>query len=213
MKWKSALKAEEAALLATGLDRYKTIKNLRADLPMPWEDPSDSDDPQVFDLVAKAEMAEELYEALCEEILVADLYSQNRSSVKSILEIAIRVQLSEYDICAASDCCTVTKQSLAKWFWQHDQRIAKLFWADINDELAKPLPTLIKTAIEKDTSTKSANSYLKTIYALSDALVDGLTGKPNTDAECILAALATKGVDAPVGKKTLADYLAKAKEL
>jgi len=213
MKWKSALKPEEAALLATGLDRYKTIKNLRADLPMPWEDPSDSDDPQVFDLVAKAEMAEELYEALCEEILVADLYSQNRSSVKSILEIAIRVQLSEYDICAASDCCTVTKQSLAKWFWQHDKQIAKLFWAEINDEVARSLPKEINTEIEKSPSTKSANSYLKTIYALSDALVGGLTGKPNTDADCVLVVLAGKNVEAPVGAKALAGYLAKGKEL
>lgn len=68
-------------------------------------------------------------------------------------------------------------------------------------------------AKEKDLSTKRKNSYLKTIAALSEALIGGMTGKPNTDAEAVLAALASKSVEAPIKNKALANYLKEAGEL
>lgn len=56
-------------------------------------------------------------------------------------------------------------------------------------------------------STKSRNAYLRTIAALGYALIDGGTGKPHSDANAILAALAGKGVEEPVRAETLANYL------
>jgi len=67
--------------------------------------------------------------------------------------------------------------------------------------------------VEKNISTKSKNAYLKTIQALSDALIDGLTGSNNKDANAILASLDIKGIDRPVGDKTLAKYLEEARKL
>jgi hypothetical protein len=48
---------------------------------------------------------------------------------------------------------------------------------------------------------------------LSDALVGGLTGQPNKDADAILAALAAGSAEAPITQKTLAKYLKKSSEL
>ena len=79
----------------------------------------------------------------------------------------------------------------------------------------------LRDGIRKDTpleaypepSPKSRNAYLKTIEALSCALIGGLTGKPNTDAEALLAVLALKKIVPPVGKKALAQYLKEANDL
>jgi len=62
-------------------------------------------------------------------------------------------------------------------------------------------------------SSKTKNAYLKTIYALSEALVEGLTGAKNKDAGAVIAALSAKGIDPPIGEKALGNYLDEAKEL
>lgn len=59
-------------------------------------------------------------------------------------------------------------------------------------------------------SPKSRNAYLRTIAALGYALIDGSSGQPHPDADAILAVLGAKGIAAPVGPKTLADYLKQA---
>ncbi|WP_283789278.1 hypothetical protein QNI23_014840 [Bermanella sp. WJH001] len=61
-------------------------------------------------------------------------------------------------------------------------------------------------------SPKTKNSYLSTIRHLSDALVDGLTGKPNKDASSVIQALSFKGIELDIGEKTLANYLKSAQE-
>lgn len=215
MKWKSALTAEEAALFAVGFESYKTLETAKTELDFPvhsfsrvdWED-GDANaivDHEAEEL-AKLTTVEGIYEALLAEISIADPYQE--SDFNSCLVIAQRAQLGELctDIfCAGS---TVTKLSLAKWFWQHDHEMAKRFWPSITEELAHPpLVEMPKSGVTTELSTKSKNSYLKTIGALAEALIDGLTGKPNTDAEAILAALASQQVEAPVSKKTLASYL------
>lgn len=62
-------------------------------------------------------------------------------------------------------------------------------------------------------SSKSRNAYLRTIAALGYALIDGGTGKPNTDANAILAELDRKGIPSPLASGTLADYLKQAEEI
>lgn len=62
-------------------------------------------------------------------------------------------------------------------------------------------------------SPKTRNAYLRTINALSSALIDGLTEAPNTDANAIMAALELKGISPPVGLKTLAAYLRESNDL
>jgi len=215
MKWKSALTAEEAALFAVGFESYKTLEVAKKELVFPvhsfsrgdWED---GDANEIVnhekEELAKLTTVESIYEALLAEISVADPYHE--SDVNSCLVIAQRAQLGE--LCTDIFCArsTVTKLSLAKWFWQHDHKMAKRFWPSITEELAHfPLVEMPKLGVTAELSTKSKNSYLKTIGALAEALIDGLTGKPNTDAEAILAALASKQVEAPVSKKTLASYL------
>ncbi len=62
------------------------------------------------------------------------------------------------------------------------------------------------------TSTKTNNTQLKLIGALSDALIGGLTGTKNKDAAAILSSLSQKGVDHPISQRKLSDYLQEAYE-
>lgn len=60
--------------------------------------------------------------------------------------------------------CTVTKLSLAKWFWQHDHDLAKKFWPSITEALVyPPQPKPVKSTGSGEPVTKTKNSYLKTI--------------------------------------------------
>ena len=221
MKWKSALTAEEAALFAVGFESYKTLEAARigVDSPPHWFSREDWEDGYAREIVdheeeqsAKLTIVEGIHEALLAEISIADPYQE--SDANSCLVIAQRAQLGECCtdiVCARS---TVTKLSLAKWFWQHDHEMAKRFWPSITEELAHPpLVEIPKSRVTAELSTKSKNSYLKTIGALAEALIDGLTGKPNTDAEAILAALASKKVEVPVSNKTLASYLEQSNDM
>lgn len=71
----------------------------------------------------------------------------------------------------------------------------------------------LQQSTEKQLAAKTENSYLRLIQALAEYATDGLTGKPNKDAGTILAALNSKGIDCPVGDKTLAGYLEKAQQI
>jgi len=59
-------------------------------------------------------------------------------------------------------------------------------------------------------SPKSRNAYLRTIAALGYALIDGSTGQPHADANAILAAMAARGIEAPIKSDALAGYLKQA---
>lgn len=63
---------------------------------------------------------------------------------------------------------------------------------------------------EAEPGAKSRNAYLRTIAAMGSALAGKPTGKHHTDAEAILSVLASKGIDEPVGKAALSDYLKEA---
>lgn len=62
-------------------------------------------------------------------------------------------------------------------------------------------------------SPKSRNAYLRTIAALGHALVGGSTDQPHVDADKILAALAKRGIEAPIKSAALAGYLKLAEDI
>ncbi len=59
-------------------------------------------------------------------------------------------------------------------------------------------------------SPQSRNADLRTITALGYALIDGSTGQPHADANAILAAMAARGIEAPIKSDALAGYLKQA---
>lgn len=61
--------------------------------------------------------------------------------------------------------------------------------------------------------TKTKNVYIKTIYALTVALIGKLSGKKTKDAAVLLAKLDELGVKHPINSKTLADILEEGVEL
>lgn len=78
-----------------------------------------------------------------------------------------------------------------------------------------PLPQHIKqeNVPKNSLATKSKNTYLRTIYCLSDALIGGLSGTKTKDADAILAQLDLKGITPPISSKKLSDILEEAKNL
>lgn len=226
MKWKTTLTADEAALFATSIDGFKSVEDARISWAFSQPPPPtaaqaldgdpylDAQQKEYDELGEKVRMAEEIYEALLQEIALADPYEQYTGNVASALDVAIRAQHSEDMDFIYPEKCTVTKLSLAKWFWQHDHDIAKKFWPSITEEqVYPPQQNQVKSIANTEPATKTKNSYLKTIAALSEALIGGLTGKPNTDADAVLAALAGKNIEAPIKNKALANYLKEASEL
>ena len=68
---------------------------------------------------------------------------------------------------------------------------------------------------KSEPAPKSKNSYLKTIQALSFALINGSSGEHHSDANAVLAAVANieNIPPMPSGKDALANYLKEAKDL
>lgn len=89
------------------------------------------------------------------------------------------------------------------------QRSVLLVRIDSFDEFKK---YHLKTS-DKPSGTKTVNTQLKVISTLVDALIGGQTGIKNTDAEAVLSVLDQQGLEHPVEKKTLANYLEQAREL
>lgn len=67
--------------------------------------------------------------------------------------------------------------------------------------------------VENEPAAKSRNSYLKTIRALSTALIGTSTGEHYTDADLVLKALTKKGIQAPIKIDALAGYLRESKDI
>lgn len=113
----------------------------------------------------------------------------------------------------------ITKPSLANWFYQMgDIEKAKICYPafvpqnDFPNESVRSKDSLKLT--DSPIGSKSRNSYLRTIHALSHALLkNGLSGKDSADAQLILKKLALKKIDAPLGEKALGAYLKAAREL
>lgn len=224
MKRKSALNARETAVLAAGYENLTSyevdeVELERLQVELDSCHTGDWHDGIAFEIQAEVEktrekliLVEDIYQGLIEEILLADPFCADRLFCKTQLVIAKRAQLDELDTTLVPELCTVTKLSLAKWFWQHDHNMARRFWPSITEGLAC-MPSAQGGEVEMPLSGKTKNTYLKTIAALSNALIDGLSGKHNPDADAVLAALAAKGVEAPLKQRALSDYLKEAQQL
>lgn len=66
---------------------------------------------------------------------------------------------------------------------------------------------------QKEPGPKSRNAYLKTIRALSETLLEGLTNKPSVDAGALVTAMDSAGIKCPVGERALTTYLKEAAKL
>ena len=233
MKWKTALTAEEAALISTGLQRFKTFREVKT-----WVsgqksiigDQGTFIDNHGFPNSTRLQMelnsaedafyeAEEIKEGLNLEIKSAWTRMEYGENVGSSLFIYSVTWTDEQSDALALKGCTVLKESLAWWFYEMgDIDKAKIFDPnfdpknDFRDEAAE----LKNSPVNKATtlSPKTKNSYLKVIQALSKTLLTkGLTGKDSSDARLILQRLSSNGVEAPIGKEALAKYLKEAREL
>lgn len=208
MRWKRSLTPEEAALFVFNLESYKTLEEAKKG-SMHF-----LDDAEIrYSHEYMVEEAQELYEYLIDQVVIKASYEKGCRGEDTVLKIA---QYSFKDDFHKEELfpekCTFTKNSLAIWFHEMgDEQKAKMcdpHYAtrpavdDQNPEISSDEP-----------SPKSKNSYLKTISALSDALIDGLTGKPSTDAQAVMSQLAAKGIGCPFAEKTLSNYLKEARKL
>ncbi|MEX1670343.1 hypothetical protein AB4876_15595 [Zhongshania guokunii] len=109
------------------------------------------------------------------------------------------------------DLQLIDQKAIAAWFMDQDNlEQAEFFYSKIRS-IWKPEPLKLAPApISGDISTKTKNAYLKTISALSMALISGSTGKPFTDAEVVLSLLDKAGIEHPVSRRKLAEYLKEA---
>ena len=225
MKWKSTFTPEEAALIATGLTRFKSIQDAD-DYTLKIAVMSAMDKIKFdkhFELAGVTD--EQQYEIEYQKCLnQIDAIEEDAKTAKEICEalkdeLAIAGSLIEVAIFSPNITeCKATRESLARWFWQHNPGMAKKFWPSISeentqDDSQEATPQERPKDTAKEPAPKTVNAYLRTIVALSEALIDGFTGMPNKDAETVLSAIAAKGIEGPVSKKTLVNYLKQAKEV
>jgi hypothetical protein len=162
-RFKRGLTAEEAAIIASGLDKFKTIRRAKETLfvaentvreaesdlgneykdwrhhSLCWDDVHQHD----ADLVNLQE-AELICEALLDEVIIscqwhdhlsgeAELYILDRNSLPTndtpleVFQIARMAPDDEYSFCPIPAQTTITKISLAKWFYTHLPDKAVLF--------------------------------------------------------------------------------------
>lgn len=208
MRWNKSLTAEEVALIVFDLQSYKTLEEAKTGSMHYLDDAENTYAHQCI-----VEEAQELYEALIDQIVIQagheKGYGEEDASLK-IVKYSYKDEPHEEGL--APEKCTVTKNSLALWFHDMgDERKAKI--CDPHYMTRPAVDNHDSAVIADEPNPKSKNSYLKTILALSDALIDGLTGKPSTDAQAVMSRLADKGVDCPFGEKTLSNYLKEARKL
>ena len=145
-----------------------------------------------------------IYDALISELDIVGEIENGYSMQRSLLKIAQPPGKNANKKAKFSPTkAIVEKHSLALWFYERGDAHA-----------AKRLdPHFRERPISNEVAPKSRNAYLKTIRALSQALLGEATGKPSKDANIILAMLDSKGIEHPVGEKTLASYLSDAVKL
>jgi len=227
MKWKTAFTADEASMIAADIEWfYKQPPETQAillDKPdgslnewLEREPLSPEEHAAVEDVKQKIETKGAIHQTLLNEIKFADNSSKMGEANYSPLKILVREQIGQDDIRIDAEQSKVTGDSLAVWFWKFDRDIAVKFDHEIAHKMEKlnEISAQDTEAKSKPIGAKTENSYLRLIYALSEALAGGsLTGVKNKDAEIVLSALATEGVECPISKKTLSKYLGEAAEL
>ena len=235
MKWIKALTAEEAALVAVGLENHESLDSINATIRdmenSLGEISADSDgmwlgnsqeeaDRQLLGtLLNGCNEARDIYNALLDDILEEWGRQEFGRGIGSCLVLvsapttyitgdgAYLDDEGYKEIEGYSDLitkeCTVTKASLVTWFRNFNE-----------PEKAELFDVMAKKSTGSRVSSKSKNSYLRTIQVLADALLShGLTDNDSGDARLILSKLAQKGKEAPLKERTLSNYLKEAREL
>ena len=136
-------------------------------------------------------------------------------------EYADRIEVISANIGGVLPSCG---RSFAHPFTRRTSLAAFAVWAESIDweipselkalaKASKPAPTPPEPPQDKIPSAKGRNAYLRTINALVSALINNRTGKPDSDAHAVLAALQLAGVPEPVNHRTLSRYLSDADKL
>lgn len=227
MKWKTAFTAKEASEIAADIEWFYTLSSEGQASVL---DKRDSAYEELFEkepLSSEAEFEleeikqqirteEAIYKALLDEIVFADSSSQAEDRHSSPLVIMNREQRANDDNRIDPAKSKVSGESLAEWFWGFDKEIAEKFDLDIESKMEATNDNQSRDRVNSENmqpARKTVNLQLKLIYALSTALAGGsLTGIKNKDAEIVMAALASKGINCPICKRTLSDYLDEGKE-
>ena len=225
LRWKKTLSCEEAALLSAGLGDYQSIDTVMRKL-QEYERTSNSYTPILAKQLQEAKAVHEALEV--EHMCKVGLEDDNGQcfNVDSVLETQVPLvfpgtilDMTRQHGEIGSVKLEFTKQSLARWFYSFgdvNKAISIEPDFDPKNDFRDEAAELKNSPVNKATtlSPKTKNSYLKTIHALSHALLnDGLSGKDSTDAQKILKKLARKKIDAPLVEKTLGAYLKAAREL
>lgn len=191
-------------------EAYDSIHEWLEKEPLPSEEAA-----EIKRIKQQIETKKAIHQALLDEILFSD-NCLLVDKAASTLKILVREQRGQNDSRIDAEKSKVTCDSLAIWFWKFDREIAVKFDLEIERKMGVQ-NDIQDQALEdenKRVGVKTENSYLRLIYALSKALAGGsLTGVKNKDAEIIYTALAAKGIECPIGQKTLAKYLGEASEL
>ena len=219
MTYKSAYTPEEVALIGSGADyHYDGVKRF-------YE----------YDTLEEAKRAVDAIEKEYEKVSSADIaetyggwdrFEQERDNAYEFVEkyqnaidildgINRAIAIGQIEVHASDELQLIDQKSIATWFMdQGDVENAQHFYPNIltvwRPSISRP-PKATKPEGE-DVSTKTKNAYLKTINALAMTLISGSSGKPHSDAEAVLSLLDQAGIEHPVSKKKLADYLKEAGE-
>ena len=157
MKWKKTLTTEEIAMIATDLDRYKSLSHVEKNFesPLPPFKPSELDNPDYSTstlteyqetLFERYEKAKDIKDALEREVYIVDPHNtdmDDEALSNTNLVISLRGENEEGWIIPHR--CLITRESAALWFY------------DIDIDMAKKLHPHIETLAIKKDAEKQAN--------------------------------------------------------
>ncbi len=214
MAYKSAYTIEEAALIAAwiyeysdgigGFYEYRTLEKAKIRVGQ-IEDELPNISPE--DIVEKYGSRERF---ACYKESSYGFIAKYHNALDIVDGINRAIAIGQLEAYKSGDLQLIDQKSIAAWFMdQGETGIAMQFFPSIlsvwEPSASKPANPLKPK--DEDIATKTKNAYLKTISALSMALISGSCGKPHTDAEAVLSILDKAGIEHPVSKRKLAEYL------
>ena len=219
MAYKSAYTPEEVALIGSGADyHYDGVKRV-------YEYDTLEEAKRRVDAIT-AEFRQVSSTDIAETYGGWDRFEQERDNAYEFVEkyqnaidildgVNRAIAIGQIEVHTSGELKFIDQKSIAAWFMdQGDVENAQHFYPNIltvwRPSISRP-PKATKPEGE-DVSTKTKNAYLKTINALAMTLISGSSGKPHSDAEAVLSLLDQAGIDHPVSKRKLAEYLKEAGE-
>tara|TARA_R110001592_G_scaffold11568_1_gene56909 strand:+ start:1457 stop:2113 length:657 start_codon:yes stop_codon:yes gene_type:complete len=215
MAYKSAYTPEEAALIGAGIyeyfdgrkriNEYHTLEEAKCYVDAIEEE---------FRIVRSEDIindygSRERFEQCQENAYEFVARYQNATDIFDGINRAIAI--GQIQAHTSNELQLIDQKSVAAWFMdQGDVETAQHFYPNILTVWRPETVQSLKNTPENDISTKSKNAYLRTISALSMALISGSSGKPHTDAEAALTAIDSAKIERPVSTRQLTKYLKEA---